>query len=158
MAVRMEPALKVRFPSEEFFAALAQRMNAQTEKYKKYGNVDLRLGIRIDPDKRLQRGAFYGLVFADYWCDQVVEPPDPAAFAPDCTIAGPYGAWKEMFDNIEAHGMADERHTLNCLVHLDDPFRIEARDQFEADKIYRYMFSLQLFLEESAGMEVHYAA
>lgn len=158
MAVRMEPIIKARFPSTEFFDALGRRMNAQTEKYKRYGNLELRLGIRIEPDKRLKKGAFYGLVFADYFCDEVRAYSRPEEFRADCTVAGPYAAWKEMFENIEAHGIADNKHTLNCLIHLDDPFHVEAADQFEADKVYRYMFTLQLFLEESTGIETQYAA
>jgi hypothetical protein len=157
MAMRYKPAVKVRFPSTGFFQALADRMNEQTEKYRRFGTVDLRLGVRIEADGRLTRDRSYALMFSGYWCDQVAEPERPEAFIADCTIAGPYRAWKEMFENIEALGAADERHTLNYLVNLDDPFRIEAQDQFEADKLYRYMYSLQLFLEESARLQVEYA-
>lgn len=158
MPVKLVPLASVRFPSVEFFSALADQMNGQTDKYKRYGSMDLRLGIRITPDAGRDAEAFYGLVFSDYWCDEVKAYRRPEEFPAECTIVGPFSAWKAMFENIEAHGIADDKHTLNRLIHLDDPFHIEAVDQFDADKIYRYMFSLQLFLEEAGRLQVEFAA
>ncbi len=158
MAMKTEPKVTVRFPSVEFFSALAEQMSLQTEKYKKYGYVELRLGIRITADGGFSDEVFYGLVFNDYWCEEVKAYRRPEEFGAECTVAGPYTAWKEMFENIEAHGVADDKHTLNCLIHLDVPFHVEAENQFEADKIYRFIFSLQLFLEEAARLQVEFAA
>lgn len=149
-------AQALRFPSLEFFQALQRRMNEQTDKYKKIGTMDFRLVLRIGAPPGAFRAEQYGFVFADYWCEEVRALGDPAAFGAECTIDGPYEAWKEMFENIVAHGRADTKHTLNRLILLERPLRATGDDQTAVDKVYRYQYSLQTFLEEAAALPVEF--
>jgi hypothetical protein len=62
-----------------------------------------------------------------------------------------------MFQNIQRNGKADTHHTLNHLTMLDDPLKALSPDQYRLDKLYRFNYSLQVFLEEAAGLDTRYA-
>ncbi len=148
----------VRFPSLEFFRALQERMNRSEAKYKAIGVMDLALGIRVKASGPLQQDRLYALIFDGYGCDGVQEVAKGREPDLDFVIEGSYGAWREMFQNVQQRGKADTRHTLNHLTMLDDPLRAVGPDQYRLDKLYRYNYSLQVFLEEAAGLETQYAA
>jgi hypothetical protein len=61
-----------------------------------------------------------------------------------------------MFQNIQRNGKADTHHTLNHLTMLDDPLEAVSPDQYRLDKLYRYNYSLQVFLEEAAALDTRY--
>jgi hypothetical protein len=77
-------------------------------------------------------------------------------------LEGDYDAWREMIENIGAHGGADLSHTLNFLTLPDWPLRIvpldDAGGQLDADRFYRYIESLQEFFNEAARVETRMAA
>jgi hypothetical protein len=158
MAGSSETRTAVLFPSEGFFQALAERMNAQEAKYKKVGWVDLRLAVRILPDDNFREEQLYGLVFDTYSCELARAIQQPADIEAECVVEGPYWAWKEMFENILTHGKADPTHTFNYLTLTEWPLKLTGEDQLGIDKVFRYNFSLQLFWEEAAGLDVRFAA
>jgi hypothetical protein len=153
-----ETRTQVAFPSDEFFQALADRMNSQEAKYKKIGWVDLRLGVRVLPDDTFREEKLYGLVFDTYTCEQAREIAAPTEVEAECVVEGPYWAWKEMFENIATHGKADATHTFNYLTLTEWPLKLTGEDQLGIDKVFRYNFSLQLFWEEAAELDITYPA
>ena len=151
----------LRFPSVEWFRALAARMTAQPEKYRRLGAVDLTLVPRIVfPDGHVE---LYSLVFAGQACRAVTAPADLAAVQGPhpVVIDGEWGAWREMVENVRQHGAADLHHTLNYLTLPDWPFRLEALDpeagQLDVDRFYRYAATLQAFFDEAAGVPTVFA-
>jgi hypothetical protein len=149
-----------RFPSVEWFRALAARMEAEPEKYRRLGSVDLTLVPRIVfPDGRAET---YALRFAGARCTAVEAPRDLAAVEGPhpVLVEGEYAAWREMVENVRAHGGADLQHTLNYLTLPDWPFRLEALDpeagQLDVDRFYRYAATLQAFFDEGIAVETQF--
>lgn len=155
----MEP---VSFPSVEWFEALASRMAAAPERYRRLGPLDITLVPRIVfPDGGTE---LYELVFDGFRCATArriattaeVEGRHPVL------VEGEYVAWREMIDSIRTHGGADLTHTLNYLTLPDWPLHLvpldEAGGQLDADRFYRYIESLQEFFNEAAHVETRMAA
>ena len=149
------------FPSLAWFQALADRMAAQPEKYRRLGILDLTLVPRIVfPDGRVEE---YALSFAGIGC--VVErAPRHAALVGHHPVVmeGDVAAWQEMVDNIRRHGRADLTHTLNFLTLPDWPLRLipldEREGQLDVDRFYRYNETLQEFFDETAAIETRFGA
>lgn len=144
------------FPSLEFFQALANRMNSDEQKYRSIGLMDLYMGITITPDGPLKSVRQYAFLFDGFGCDSVEEISVNNADV-DFTIIGAYSAWQEMFQSIQLHGKAGTTHTLNHLVMLEDPMRAIGPDQHRIDKLYRFNFSIQSFLDEAASLDIKFA-
>lgn len=152
----------VSFPSPDWFAELARRMDAAPERYRRLGPLDITLVPRIVfPDGGTE---LYELVFSGFRCVSVDRIPDVAAVRGPhpVLVEGEYAAWREMVENIRTHGGADLTHTLNYLTLPDWPLRIvpldEAGGQLDADRFYRYIESLQEFFNEAAHVETRMAA
>jgi hypothetical protein len=147
------------FPSVGWFRALATRMAARPEAYRRLGGLDLTLVPRIVfPDGRSES---YSLEFRGH------TGPAVAALAPGASprgrhpvvLEGDYAAWREMVENIRRHGHADLTHTLNYLTLPDWPLRLIPTaddDQLDVDRFYRYNESLQQFFDEAAGVETRF--
>ena len=155
-----EPVSSERFPSVDWFRRLAERMAAQPEKYGRLGAVDCTLLPRITfPDGRSET---YSLAFEGNRCRAVERQPSGAAIRSrhPVILEGQYDAWKEMIENIRAHGRADLHHTLNYLTLPDWPFRLAAVDddegQLDIDRFYRYNETLQEFFDEAASIETRF--
>lgn len=148
------------FPSRGWFSRLAERMEAQPEKYRKLGPIDLTLAVRIEfPDHHVE---LYSLDFDAYGCHEVkrLERLADATGRHIVVIDGEYSAWKEMVENIRAHGVADLTHTLNYLTLPEWPLRLSPVDssegQLDVDRFYRYNESLQEFFNEAAGVDTRF--
>ncbi len=152
----------VSFPSVEWFEALASRMAAAPERYRKLGPLDLTLVLRIVfPDDGTE---LYELGFEGLRCTSVRRLATTAEVTGRHPVLmhGEYAAWREMLENIRAHGGADLQHTLNYLTLPDWPFHLTPLDegggQLDADRFYRYIESLQEFFNEAAHVETRMAA
>jgi hypothetical protein len=150
------------FPSVEWFRSLAAAMDAAPERYRKLGPVDVTLVPRIAmPDGTVRT---FLLVFQGFRCVAVDEVATAGAECGPHPIAleGDFAAWREMIENIRAHGAADLDHTLNFLTLPDWPLKIvpldEAGGQLDADRFYRYIESLQAFFNEAASVDTRMAA
>lgn len=144
------------FPSLEWFQALQDAMNANTEKYRKLGVVDFALAVSVLADASLPEPKVYGVVFDGYWCKDVREISSADEIEAECVLEGDYETWREMLENIKANGHADVYHTLNRLTLPETPMRVRGDDQLGVDKFYRYQGSLQEFFEESARFETDF--
>ena len=147
----------VEFPSRPWFEHLAARMNEQRAKYQNFGFVTARAIFRITGAPAGNRN--FGLTFDGFECLEVTELDEAAAarFDPDWIIEGDYATWKEMVQNINAHGEADPDHTLNRLCLLGHPLKVYGDDQTRVDIFYRQLFSFQAFIDEAAGIDTSFA-
>ena len=148
------------FPSLGWFRALADRMAAQPEKYRRLGAMDLTLVPRITFHDG--RAELYSLAFESHRCRAVERPESTAAIRGrhPVVLEGAYAAWREMVENIRRNGRADLTHTLNYLTLPDWPFRLlpvdEGEGQLDVDRFYRYNESLQEFFDETAGVDTRF--
>ncbi len=145
----------VRFPSVEFFEALRTLVNADQERFRRLGTVDMTLVASIDYPGHSDR---YAIEFAGYRCvgarRLAIDEPAPKDAI---TLTGAYPAWREMIEDIVRNGGADLEHTLNTLTLLDDPMRVQADNQLDVDLFYRYQQNLQDFFDETAHVAVCFA-
>jgi hypothetical protein len=148
------------FPSVGWFRALADRMAAQPEKYRRLGAMDLTLVPRITfPDGHAE---LYSLAFEGHRCRAVERVESTAAVdgRHPVVLEGEYAAWREMLENIRHHGHADLTHTLNYLTLPDWPLRLHPVDdgegQLDVDRFYRYNETLQEFFDETARIDTRF--
>jgi hypothetical protein len=145
----------VRFPSVEFFEALRSLINADQDRFRRLGTVDMTLVASIDYPGHSER---FAIVFAGYRCIGVKQLAlDAPAPKDSIVLEGAYPAWREMIENIVRNGAADLEHTLNTLTLLDDPMRVQADNQLDVDLFYRYQQNLQDFFDEAAHVPVSFA-
>jgi hypothetical protein len=148
------------FPSVGWFRALADRMAAAPERYRKLGALDVTLVPRITfPDGHAET---FSLAFAGNRCRAVerLERGTGDGRHP-VVLEGEYAAWREMIENIRRHGHADLEHTLNYLTLPDWPLRLVAVSddgQLDVDRFYRYNETLQEFFDEAAHVETRFVA
>lgn len=148
------------FPSVAWFQRLADDMAAQPERYRKLGSVDLTLVPRITfPDGHSE---LFSLEFEGHRCRAVGRPASPADVRGrhPVIVEGELAAWREMIENIHAHGGADLTHTLNYLTLPDWPLRLVAVNeddgQLDVDRFYRYNETLQQFFDGAARLSTRF--
>ena len=145
----------LRFPSTPWFEELRAIANSNVERLKRLGTVDLALVVKIDFGDRSQ---FYEITFTGYRCVGVRELSAIAEAAPDAVvIEGPYQTWREMVENIQAHGQADLKYTLNTLTLYDTPLRVTSANQLDTDLFYRYQQNLQEFFDGASQLTTYFA-
>jgi hypothetical protein len=95
------------------------------------------------------------LTFQAFRCERVQAGSDDDLFDADFYLEMEAEQWREMLENIKAHGGADARHTLNTLdLRLPGGIASNATgDQYQADLFFRYNESLQRFIDLSARLE-----
>jgi hypothetical protein len=134
--------------STAFFEALAERMNADPERYRPLGFCDLDLGVVIH---RPSSEDFRALVrFADYGCLGVEAFPEGAEDRASCWLEGDLGTWEEMVADIRANGRATARRTLASLVLLGDRIGLRGDDSMGVDRFFRYAATVQQFIDGAA--------
>ena len=119
-------------------------MAAQPEKYRKLGPLDLTLVPRDRLPGRADR-ASTALEFEGTRCARGRRGSRRRRRCRGrhpVVLEGEYAAWREMVENIRAHGGADLTHTLNYLTLPDWPLRLvpvdEEQGQLDVDRFYRY--------------------
>lgn len=134
-----------RFPSVEFFRALAESAAKDAPRYRRLGAIDLTVALRVG-DKA------YRIAFEDFSCTGVEEWDGKKPV--DCVISASDGDWRELIKHIQTRGTADARHTLNSLVLAGDRFTLSGEEQLGIDCFYRFNASLQAFIEEARNVPV----
>ena len=135
------------FPSDGWFGRLAAAAYDDPETFARLGFAELRLVVEVVDGDDHRR---FGIVLDGYDVDYAGELTDDLEFAPEATVTGPSDAWREMAENIDAHGGADNEHTLNRLTMAGVPLRVEAVDPMGRDKFYRYAETLQTLFDGTA--------
>ena len=59
-----------------------------------------------------------------------------------------------MFASVISNGGADAAHTINSLTHIGDVMKVEYEDPEGHDRLYRYMATIQGFLDEAQHLDV----
>lgn len=145
--------MAVKFPSTEFFQALADRMGADRATFEKFGYCDTRMGVAILGDPR----RVFALTFDVYECTDARELDPSDGEGLDFVLEAGPDVWEEMLRAIREHGGADAAHSLNTLSHLGDRMRVAYEDPEGHDKFYRFIVSLQAFFDLAREMEVEFA-
>ncbi len=135
----------IPFPSLEFFKALQQRTKDEAAAFEKLGYCDTTFGIRVGSE-------LYRVAFEIYECVEVGEGGDPSEL--DFILSAPLDLWREMLEAIQANGGADAAHTINTLTHIGDVMKVEYEDPEGHDKFYRFMVTIQAFLDEAQHLDV----
>lgn len=137
--------MKLPFPSLEFFKALQQRTKDDAAAFEKLGVCDTTFGIRVGDD-------LYRIAFEIYECIDVDECDDPSQL--DFVLSAPLELWREMLVSIVANGGADAGHTINSLTHVGDVMKVEYEDPEGHDRFYRFMVTIQHFLDQAQHLDV----
>jgi len=144
--------MEVRFPSVEFFGALQERMREAAERFRRLGFFDTVFAVRV----RNGSERSFLLSFEVFDCVAVREVRNLAGESVDFALEGSLDAWREMLENIRTHGRADADHTINTLTHFGEKIRVTYDDPDGHDKLYRFVESIQEFLDLAAGLEIEY--
>lgn len=143
------------FPNLTFFQQLRTLAAAEVEFFKKDGYYDSVVALRMLADDG-GRARIFLLRFEDCLCAEVRQLADTEwrtldeSGEIDFTLEGSLAIWQDMVANIQAHGGADTRHTLNTLALPGVALRLVARDPVNADKFYRFNQSYQDFINLAA--------
>lgn len=148
----MDKAL--RFASTQWFEALAARMKAEIEQYRRLGSIDCTMIVKVDGPQETELSE---IVFESFGVKSIrrLERLEDAPLR-HFVLEAPGRVWREMIESIRANGAADLKHTLNYLTFPDDPMRVSGPDQLETDTFYRYNESLQRFFDGAASVPTSY--
>ncbi len=145
----------IAFPSQEWFEALARRMRTDAEAFRKLGQIDCTMVVKVECPEETD---FFEVSFESFQVTSIRRLESLEAAALDhFVIEAPLAAWQEMIENIRTNGKPDLEHTLNYLTFPDDPMLVSGPDQLQIDAFYRYNQSLQNFFNGAAEVETSYA-
>ncbi len=135
------------FPSDEWFQALQQLVNADPE-FRRLGTVDAGMGVKVG-------SRVFVITFEAFECVDVKEGAEADLDDLDFYLELGEAGWRDLVENTKANGGADRRHTLNTLdLTLDDGLSQNATgDQLRGDMFFRVNQSLQHFFDLSAQLD-----
>ncbi|MCP5057979.1 MAG: hypothetical protein GY937_14835 [bacterium] len=145
--------MAIKFPSLDFFQELASRMNANPAEFEKLGFCDTVMGVKVDGET----SHLYSLTFDVFDCSDVRElsSPDGAEF--DFMLEAPLSLWKESIESIQKNGQPEPAYTLNSLSHVGDRMKVVYDDPEGHDKFYRFMATIQAFVNQASDLEIEWA-
>jgi len=143
--------MAVKFPSADFFLALRDQMANEQARFRRLGFIDTTFGISVAQDGASRN---FVLPFEVFELKDVHEVAQLDLAQLDFAIEGDLAVWREMIENIQRHGEADTAHDLNTLAHFGEALKINYADPEGHDKLYRFMESIQEFLDLSSRIEV----
>jgi hypothetical protein len=145
--------MAIKFPSIDFFQELARRMAANAAEFEKLGFCDTVMGVKVaDGTSHL-----YALTFDVFDCSDVRELASADGVELDFTLEAPLALWKEMFESIQKTGHPEPAYTLNSLSHVGDRMKVVYDDPEGHDKFYRFMATLQAFVDQASDLEIEWA-
>ncbi|MBV8772822.1 MAG: hypothetical protein JO166_10925 [Deltaproteobacteria bacterium] len=143
--------MAVKFPSLDYFTALKNQMSAEQARFRRLGFIDTTFGISVAHNGTARN---FVLAFEVFELKDVHEVGELDLAGLDFAIEGDIAVWREMIENITRHGEADTAHDLNTLAHFGEALKINYADPEGHDKLYRFMESIQEFLDLSSKIEV----
>jgi hypothetical protein len=142
----------MRFPSIEWFNAVAERFNAD-ESYQGAGGgaCNALMGAKIGARNFL-------ITFEGTECAGAREIDAAELASVDFYLDMPATQWRAMIDNIAANGHADLGYTLNTLDldRADGLARSVHGDQYREDLFFRYNQTLQYYFDASARIATEF--
>ena len=145
--------MAIKFPSLEFFQELAHRMEANAAEFEKLGFCDTVMGVKVDGET----SHLYALTFDVFDCSDVRELASPDDVELDFMLEAPAALWREMFESIRKSGQPEPAFTLNSLSHVGDRMKVVYDDPEGHDKFYRFMATLQAFVNQASDLEIEWA-
>lgn len=145
--------MAIKFPSLEFFQELASRMKANPAAFEKLGFCDTVMGVKVNG----KSSHLYALTFEVFECSDVRELSSAGEAELDFTLEAPLSLWKEMFECIRKNGQPTPEFTLNSLSHVGDRMKVVYDDPEGHDKFYRFMATLQAFVNQAGELEIEWA-
>lgn len=137
--------MALAFPSLEFFQALQQRTVEEAAAFEKLGYCDTVFGIRVGDE-------LYRIDFEVYECVGVRKGTEADEL--DFVLDAPADLWREMLESIRDNGGSDAEHTINSLTHIGDRMQVQYEDPEGHDRYYRFMATIQAFLDEAQHLDV----
>ena len=146
--------MAIKFPSVELFSELARRMKADPATFEKLGFCDTLMGVKVlgagDP--------LYALRFEVFECAEVRELSSAQDAELDFTLEAPAEIWRAMFESIRKEGgTPSPRFSLNSLSHVGDQMKVVYDEPEGHDKFYRFMGTLQAFMDQSYDLDIEWA-
>ena len=145
--------MAVKFPSLEFFRELATRMNADRPTFEKLGFCDVVLGVRVVG----KTSHLYALTFEVFECADVRELRDASEAELEFTLEAPLALGREMIESIQKNGLVLPEYTLNSLSHIGDRMKASYDDPEGHDKFYRFMATLQEYINLARDLDIEWA-
>ncbi len=145
--------MAIKFPSVEFFQELARRMKANDREFEKLGFCDTVMGVKVDG----KSSHLYSLTFDVFECSDVRELSSAEGAGFDFVLEAPFALWKEMLESVQKNGHPTPAFTLNSLSHVGDRMKVVYDDPEGHDKFYRFMATLQAFVDQAADLEIEWA-
>ena len=145
--------MAIKFPSVDFFRELARRMEANAAEFQKLGFCDTVMGVKVDGDS----SHVFALTFEVFECTEVRELSSPDDVELDFLLQAPLTLWREMFESIQKDGHPEPAYTLNSLSHVGDRMRVVYDDPEGHDKFYRFMATIQAFVDQASDLEIEWA-
>jgi len=145
--------MAIKFPSIDFFQELARRMEANAAEFEKLGFCDTVMGVKVDGEP----SHLYALTFDVFDCSDVRELSSPGDAELDFTLEAPASLWREMFESIQKTGHPEPAFTLNSLSHVGDRMKVVYDDPEGHDKLYRFMATLQAFVDQASDLDIEWA-
>jgi hypothetical protein len=145
--------MAIKFPSLDFFQELARRMEANPAEFEKLGFCDTVMGVKVDGEA----SHLYSLTFDVFDCRDIRELSSPDGAELDFMLEAPLPLWREMFDSIQKNGHPEPAYTLNSLSHVGDRMKVVYDDPEGHDKFYRFMATIQAFVDQASDLEIEWA-
>ena len=137
------------FPSVEWFDAIKDLVNADPA-FRQLGTVDAVFGVKVGEK-------IYEITFEAFECTGIRAASDADLEKMDFWLEQPFDGWKDMIENIKAHGAADLSHTLNTLDLTLPQGLAQAHDGVRRDAFYRFNQSIQDFFDAAAKIDTQFA-
>ena len=137
--------------TRDFFAALANEMNAHPDRFSLLGYADMRVAIVM---RRSSDEFRIGLLFDGLRCDEVTTLSETDIAQADYRLEGDIVDWQTMYTDIETNGRATGRETINSLALMGDRIVVAGDDPMGLDKFSRFNQTLQEFLDGAAHLAV----
>jgi len=137
------------FPSEEWFQAVQTVYNADSSLHSGGGGAcDCVAGFRVGSE-------YYRIIFQGLECQEVGQSSESDLEDADFIIEMEAATWRSMLEDIQAHGKASSRFTLNSIDmgSEDSIARSPIDDQYRQDLFYRYNQNFQDFFDASSRIE-----
>ncbi len=144
--------MAIKFPSIDFFQELARRMEDNAAEFEKLGFCDTVMGVKVDGDV----SHLYALTFDVFDCTDVRELASADSTEIDFVLEAPLALWREMFESIQRNGHPEPAYTLNSLSHVGDRMKVVYDDPEGHDKFYRFMATLQAFVDQASNLEIEW--
>jgi hypothetical protein len=143
----------MQFPSVQWFEAVQKEADSEAATFRRMGFCDATVVVEHRSGDGSRR---FVLNFEDYGLTSVRELKKNEADDAHFSLSADDKVWREMIENIHAHGEADLEHTLNRL-QLPGTLELVASDQQNADLFYRYNQTFQEYFNLSSRVQTEFA-